>query len=190
IGGDAEGENEAREAGQGERDVEEEDRRVQEGRVDRETENRNQTEEAVEDQEEDRDEDETRDRRAPGLLQRVLAEGRGEVGSVERLEFDRQRTRLEHERDVLRLLQRVEALDLRAAAADAARETRVREVDLREGLDLAVEHDREVLRLLLQLAADPLVARDLLELVRALARELHGHDRPAAAARARVEVRL
>ena len=41
---------------------------------------------------------------------------------------------------------------------------------------------------LLQLAADPLVARDLLELVRALARELHRHDRLAAAARARVEV--
>ena len=101
--------------------------------------------------------------------ERVLAERRGDVGAVERLELDRQRARLEHEGDVLRLLERVEALDLRAAAADSAREARVREVDLRERLDLAVEDDREVLRLLAQLAADPLVARDLLELVGALA---------------------
>ena len=122
-------------------------------------------------------------------LERVLAERRRDVGAVERLELDRQRARLEHERDVLRLLERVEALDLRAPAADAAREARVGEVDLREGLDLAVEDDREVLRLLAQLAADPLVARDPLELVRARARELHGHDRPPGVSRARVEVR-
>ena len=69
------------------------------------------------------------------------------------------------------------------------REAVVREVDLRERLDLAVEDDREVLRLLPELAADPLVAGDLLELVRARAGELHRHDRLVAAARARVEVR-
>ena len=123
------------------------------------------------------------------LVERVLAERRGDVGAVERLELDRERARLEDERDVLRLLERVEALDLRAPAADAAGQARVGEVDLRERLDLAVEDDREVLRLPAQLAADPLVARDLLELVRARVRELHGHDRPARAARARVEVR-
>ena len=42
-------------------------------------------------------------------------------------------------------------------------------VDLREGLDLAVEDDGEVLRLLAQLPADPLVAGDLLELRRTVA---------------------
>ena len=77
-----------------------------------------------------------------------------------------QRTGLQDERDLLRLLERVEALDLRAAAADAAAQARVGEVDLREGLDLAVEDDREVLRRVAQLPADPEVARDVLELVR------------------------
>ena len=45
------------------------------------------------------------------------------------------------------------------------RQARVGEVDLREGLDLAVEDDREVLRLLAQLSANPLVASDALERV-------------------------
>ena len=85
--------------------------------------------------------------------------------------------------------ERVEALDLRATAADAAGQRAVREVDLRERLDLAVEDDREVLRRAAQLAADPLVAGDLLEPVRALPGELHRHDRATGAAGARVEVR-
>src|SRR5207245_5572367 len=59
-------------------------------------------------------------------------------------------------------------------------------VDLREGLDLAGEHDREVLRRLLELAAERLLPRDLVELLAALARELHQHDRLV---RVRVEVR-
>jgi hypothetical protein len=46
-----------------------------------------------------------------------------------------------------------------------------------------------VLRRLADPAARPLVARDLLELVRAAPGELHRHDRAPAAARARVEVR-
>ena len=129
------------------------------------------------------------DRRAPCLLERVLAERRGDVGAVERLELDRQGARLEHERDVLRLLQRVEALDLRASAADSARQARVGEVDLRERLDLAVEDDREVLRLLAQLPANPLVAGDALEGVGAGIRELHRHDGAPARAWAGVEVR-
>ena len=62
-------------------------------------------------------------------------------------ELHRQRAGLEHDRDVLRLVDPLEPLDLRAAAADAAGERRVRVVDLREGADLAVEDDREVLRL-------------------------------------------
>ena len=69
------------------------------------------------------------------------------------------------------------------------REARVGEVDLREGLYLAVEDDREVLRLLAQLSANPLVASDALEGVGAGIRELHRHDGAPARARAGVEVR-
>ena len=53
-------------------------------------------------------------------LERVLAERRRDVGAVERLELDRQRAGLEDERDLLRLLERVEPLDLGPTAADAA----------------------------------------------------------------------
>ena len=189
VGRDPEGQHEAREARQRQRDVEDEDGRVEERGVDREAGDRDQTEEAVEDEQEDRDEDQTCDRRAPGLLERILAERCGDVGAIERLELDRQGTGLEHERDVLRLLQRVEALDLRASAADSARQARIGEVDLREGLDLAVEDDREVLRLLAQFPANPLVTRDALEGVGAGIRELHRHDGAPTRTRAGVEVR-
>ena len=175
--------------GKRQRHVEEEDRRVQECRVDAEPDDRDDSEEAVEDEEEDRDEQKSGERGAFRLVERVLPEGGRDVRAVERLEIDRERTRLQHDRDVLRLADRLEALDLRPPAADAAGQARVRGVDLREGPDLAVEHDREVLRRLPQAPANPLVAGDLLELVGPATRELHGHDGTPRGARARVEVR-
>ena len=59
---------------------------------------------------------------------------------------DRQRTGLQHERELLRVAERAAAhVDLRAVVAgDAVRV--LLEVDVRHRLDLVVEHDREVLR--------------------------------------------
>ena len=59
------------------------------------------------------------------------------------------------------------------------------EVDVRRRLDLAVEDDREVLEEVLAVAEEArprsaalgLLARDRVEDLRALLRELHGHDR-------------
>ena len=121
VGRDAEREDEAREARQRQRDVEDEDRRVQEGRVDREADDRDETEEAVEDEQEDRDED--RARRSPPSMP-PASESLPSVAEMSVRSsvsnFTGQRAGLEHERDLLRLLERVEALDLRATAADAA----------------------------------------------------------------------
>src|ERR671934_189933 len=64
-----------------------------------------------------------------------------------RLEGDGERTRLQHEREFLRLAERaaLSELDLRAVVpGDAVRVAH--EVDVRHRLDLPVEHDREVLR--------------------------------------------
>ena len=188
VGRNAERQHEAGEARERQRDVEEQDRGVQERRVDAEPDDGHDAEEAVEDQEEDRDEQQTADRGFLRLVERVLAECRRDIGARQRLEGDGERTGLEDDRDVARLVERLEALDLRAPAADATRERAVRVVDLRERADLAVEDDREVLRLLADAAARPLVPRDLFEPVRAAIGELHGHDRPPAAAGARVEV--
>ena len=66
-----------------------------------------------------------------------------------------------------------------ATARDAVRERAVGVVDLRPGLDLAVEHDREVLRDAAEVAALPQPPRDVLEAVLALARERHADDRLA-----------
>ena len=154
------------ESRQRQRHVEEQDGRVQERGVDREADHGDESEEAVEDEQEDRDEDQSSDRGLPRLVQRVLSERRRDVRPVERLELHGQRARLQDEGDLLRLLERLEALDLRAPAADAAAQARVGEVDLGERLDLAVEDDREVLRHVAELAPDPEAACDLLELVR------------------------
>ena len=97
------------------------------------------------------------------------------------------------EREVLRLTDRaaVAEVDLGVRAGDPVRVAL--EVDVRRRLELPVEHDREVLDVVevvallpaeieLRLTALRLFARDLLELVRAVVRELQCHDRPAALA--------
>ena len=95
------------------------------------------------------------------------------------VEGDRERTGLQHERQVLRLAEVADVLDLRRAAADAVGEGALRRVDLRPGPDLAVEHDGEVLRDAAEVAALPQPPRDVLEAVLPLARELHADDRLA-----------
>ena len=109
-------------------------------------------------------------------FERVLTERGRDRGLVERDELDRQRTGLEHEREILRLLDVADPRDL-GVARDAAGERAVGVVDLRPRANLAVEHDREVLRRVAELAAHVLGARDLLEAVAALVRELERHDR-------------
>ena len=133
-------------------------------------------EEAVEDEQEERDEEQADDRGGLRLVERVLAERGRDRGLVERDELDRQRTGLEHEREILRLLDVADPRDL-GVARDAAGERAVGVVDLRPRANLAVEHDREVLRRVAELAAHVLGARDLLEAVAALVRELERHDR-------------
>ena len=121
VGRDADRQDHAGEAGQRQRHVEDEDRRVEERGVDAEAEHRDEAEEAVRDQEEDRHEHHARDRRPQRLVQRVLAERRRDLRLRQRLEADGQGSRLEHEGEVLRLGERVEAGDLRTVrAADAA----------------------------------------------------------------------
>ena len=179
VSGHAEGQYEAGEAGQRQCDVEEQDRGIEERRVDAEARDRDDPEEAVEDEEEDRDEDEPGEGGSLRLVQRVLPERRRDIRAIERLEVDRKRTRLQDERDALCLADRLQARDLGSSASDPARERAVRVVDLREGADLAVEHDREVLRSVLDPPTRPLLGRDVLELLAALLRELHGYDRLA-----------
>jgi hypothetical protein len=152
-------------------------------------------EDAVEDEQEERDDEEAGDRGLPGLRERVLAERGRDRGLLERRERDWEGAGLQDEREVPPLVQVADARDLRSArAADPVRV--LVPVDRRPRLDLAVEHDREVLeRLLLgdaaagevpdRLAAVGLGVRDRAELVRAVVRELHQHDRLA---RRRVEV--
>ena len=187
---DSDREDEAGEAGQGQRHVEDQERRVQEHGVDAEPDHRDETEEAIEDQQEERDGDETADRGQLRLPQRVPAERRRDLGLLELTEVVREGARLEHEREVLRLPDRPDAGDLGAVRArDAVRV--VAEADRRSGLDLAVEDDRELLRVVVLLAARatgrlPLRpaalgerARHRLELLRARVREIHEHDRLA-----------
>ena len=82
----------------------------------------------------------------PRLRERALAERRRDVGALDLLEAHRQRTGLEDQREVLRLLDRaaLAEVDLGVRAGDAVGVAL--EVDVRRRLELAVEHDREVLR--------------------------------------------
>ncbi len=68
VGGDADREDQAGEARQGQRDAEEQDRAVHERGVDRETDHRDDAQEAVEQEQEHRDDDQAAERRlrAPG----------------------------------------------------------------------------------------------------------------------------
>ncbi len=184
IGGHPQRQHEAGEAGERQGHVEDEDRGVEEGRVDPEPEHRDEAEETVEDEQEERDEEQADDRRLLRLVQRVLAEGRRDRGLVERDELDGQCAGLENEGQVLRLLDVADPGDLGTVRArDPARI--LLPVDRRPRLDLAVEHDREVLLDLLatadrvgeQLPALRLLPRDVGELLTALLRELHRHDR-------------
>src|SRR6478609_776009 len=102
----------------------------------------------------------------PCLRQRALAERRRDVGALDLLEADRERTGLQDERKVLRLLE---------AAALAE-------------VDLGVRA-RDAVRVVLQLAALRLFTRDLLELARAVVRELEEHDRLARLAEVRARPR-
>ena len=70
----------------------------------REAEHGDEAEEAVEDEQEERDDEQADERRVQRLRERVLAERRRDVGALDLLERDRQRAGLEHEREVLRLL--------------------------------------------------------------------------------------
>ncbi len=99
------------------------------------------------------------------------------VGLLEGDELDGKRAGLEDEGEVLRLVDRAEALDLGAVAGDAVGEALV--VDLRPRADLVVEHDREVLGNAAELPALRESARDVVEAVAAPVGELERHDRLA-----------
>ena len=106
---------------------------------------------------------------------------------------DRQRTGLQDQREVLRLTDRAAVPRSISAFGPGMPSGLLLEVDVRRRLELAVEHDREVLGVVQVVAllarrgrtssdrAAPL-PRDLLELARAVVRELQRHDRPAALA--------
>ena len=187
------------EARQRERDVEQEDRRVEERGVDAEADHGDHAEEAVEDEQEQGDDQQADQRRRLRLLQRVLAQRGRDVGALDLLELDRQRARLEHERQVLRLPDALDARD--PGAVDRVDPARVLlEVDRRERLDVAVEDDREVLvvvgRVGARRLAEPRVLgapahrlrlRDLAELLAPVAGEREQH---LGLARGRVDVLL
>ena len=146
---------------------------------------RHEAKEAVEDEQEQGDGREAADAGDDRLPKRVRAEGRGDVRALHLDELQRERTRLEDEREILGLAGRVEPFDEGVVARDPVRE--VVEVDLRPGADLAVEHDREVLEEVLAasrklgLGTSALCERprDLVELVAARIGELERDDRLA-----------
>src|SRR5206468_5238333 len=143
---------------------------------------RDEAEEPVEEEQEEGDDNEADRRRMPRLGQRLLPEGRRDIGALDLLEADRQGTGLEHEREILRLPDRaaLAEVDLGVRPRDAVRVAL--EVDVRRRLELLVEDDREVLDVV-EVVALParrgigdvaglgLGLRDLLELLRAVARE-------------------
>ena len=143
---DTDREDEAGKAGQRERHPEEEHRAVEEHPVDPETDDRDDAEEAVEEEQEERDREEAADAGDERLVERVLAERRRDVLPLHLHELDGQRAGLEDEREVLRLLNGVEARDLGPAARDPVAQRGVGDVDPGERADLAVEDDREALR--------------------------------------------
>ena len=107
VCGDADRQDQAREARQRQIDArEEQDRGVVEERVDAEADHGDEAEEAVEHEQEERDDDEADERRVPRLRERALAERRRDIGALDLLEAHRQRTGLEDQREVFRLLDR------------------------------------------------------------------------------------
>ena len=107
VGRDADREDQAGEARQRQRDVEEQDRAVEKRGVDGEPDDGDDAEEAVEDEQEEHDDEQAGDRRAsrPGSSESLPSVA--EIACLlERRERDGQGAGLEHERQVLRLLQR------------------------------------------------------------------------------------
>ena len=110
--------------------------------VDGEAEDRDHAEEAVVEEEEQRDQDQADQPGLEALVERLLAERRGDGALADQVELDRQRADLQELGEVLRLLDVADAGDLGAGAAvDAVGVLLV--VDDRPGDDVAVEDDRE-----------------------------------------------
>jgi hypothetical protein len=137
-------EDQARDARQRQRDRDELDQREEVERVDAQRGHRDDAEDPVEDQQEQRDDHEAADAREQALVERLLAERRGDLRLADQLELDRQGAGLEQVRELLGGVEREAALDLRAGRrVDAVRV--LDEVDERDGDELVVEDDREVL---------------------------------------------
>src|SRR4051794_1446458 len=197
VGRDADREDQARDARERHRDRDELDQRVEVDGVDEQRADRDDAEDPVEDQQEDRDDHEARDAGDEALVERLLAERRGDLRRGDQLQLDRQRAGLEQVRQALRGVDREAARDLRAVGAVDAVGVLL-EVDERDRDELVVEHDGEVLlggpRVL---SGDVGVGaalgdrlRRLLERLAALVREAEGDDRLAGAAGAVVELLL
>ena len=155
---------------------------------------------AVEDEQEDRHDREAREAGGEALVERLLAERRGDLRARDEVELERQRADLQQPREVLRGLDREAARDLGALRAVDAVGV-LAEVDVRRRDQLVVEPDREVVRRpdrVLQPAVERRVvgaalgdlARRLGERAAALVGELHRDDRRAAAAVLEVLLRV
>ena len=112
-----------------------------------EPERRDEPEEAVVGEQEQDDEREADEPGHEALVERLLAERRGDRALADQLELDRQRADPQRLGEVLRLAERVQPRDLGAGAAvDPVRV--LGEVDDRPRLDVVVEHDREAVGVL------------------------------------------
>ena len=191
VGRDADRQDQAGEARQRQRHVEEQDRRVVEERVDREADHRDEAEEAVEHEQEERDDDQADSAACHACVSELLP-------SVAETSVRSICLKLTGSAPVWRTSARSFASPIEppwprsiSAFGPGMPSGFVLEVDVRRRLELAVEHDREVLRVVLvvalaarstwkrQLAAVGLLARDLLELVGAVVRELQRARRAA-----------
>ena len=148
VGGDGERQHHSGDAGQGQRDRDQLDQREQQDRVEEERQRGHHAEHAVEDEQEEDRQGQARRARQEALVKRLLSERRRDLRLRDQLELDRQRADAQVLRQVLRLLDRADAVDLRArAAVDPLRV--LDEVDRRQRDDPVVERDREALERLL-----------------------------------------
>ena len=102
VGRDAERQDQARDARQRQRDRDQLDQRVEVQRVDAQRDRRDDAQDAVEDDQEERDDDEAGDARLQALIERLLAERRGDLRARDLAELQRQGADLEDLRQVLR----------------------------------------------------------------------------------------
>ena len=180
VGRHADREDDSRDARQRQRDRDEHDHRVQQDRVDDQGERGDDAEEAVVGDQEEHHQDQADDPGDQALAQRLLAQRRRDLLLADHLQLDRQRARVDLLGQGVGLALAEVAVDLGAVVAvDAGRVLVV--VHRRVGDDPAVEDDREVLQLALELAVGGQLARDVGELVLAVAGELQGDDAVAAA---------